>query len=397
MVKNETVCRFFLRGECREGTQCHYSHCTSPGGPEVPNDRADIASATMALPDTRALVPCKYHLLGRCSRGEECAFAHPEVADAGLGQPQPDDAGVDNEHDDFTRELSGAFARFEDGGCLSKIVLAWDFVAVRLNGLPQTACRKSVSALLQHLGLDVPERYVRLWRESGTKESNATIQVEDATLAKEFCVSLKAESNSNQEHSGLRACQMPSSAPSWSATRRVNCNKVNVSWHRFTRPVWLNFGNGDIARRVSDKFNNGTYVVHSQPIKAEQAVRSPSRGRHNPVAWTVLLKDVPVEASEDNIKGAVRAFSEKPRNVELSHRNAACDPKMVPASVRSLLEGVGTVEFDIRGQLQGKRIKAVARFAEEHDAREAVQSFHNKPQAFLNQGGQRTNKPNIGY
>eukprot|EP00915_Cephaloidophora_sp_WS-2016_P000277 GHVH01000375.1.p1 GENE.GHVH01000375.1~~GHVH01000375.1.p1 ORF type:complete len:288 (-),score=12.13 GHVH01000375.1:701-1486(-) len=57
---NVQVCRHWLKGKCRLGIDCHFSHINEP---------------------TMRLDPgiCRYYGLGHCSRGSDCAYEHLEL------------------------------------------------------------------------------------------------------------------------------------------------------------------------------------------------------------------------------------------------------------------------------------------------------------------------------
>ena len=334
--------------------------------------------------DSRSQVSCKYYLRGNCSNGTECVYAHPEKADEVFDEAQADVTNLENEEDDFSREIFGSFARFEDGGRISKLLLACEHAAVRMIGLPGNSSQASISTLLRGVGFEVNEQCIQLRSAKEAATVNAVIQIEDPSLPKEICARLTSELKSNRMYSEFGAVPIPGKPPSWSITRRVNCNKIHLSWHKLTLPAWLNFGNGDIAKRASEKFNRGAYTILGQAVSADEPRRSGFRRGHNPVAWSVTLKDVPINASANDISDAIKAEYDKPRHVELPKRHTLCNPSEIPAFVTSLLEGIGPVDFEIRPQSQGKRTKAVARFKEEADAREAARTLNDKPQDFLN-------------
>jgi IBR domain, a half RING-finger domain len=225
---------------------------------------------------------------------------------------------------------------------------------------------------------------VRISRLAEVAAAGANIKVESPSFAKEFCAKLKSDKLLATRYPSLEAFPVAPYTPSGSTSRRVSCKKVHISWHKPSHLVWLNFGKGEIARRVSDKFNKGTYRILGQTINADPPKHSPS-GRRNPVAWTVVLKDVPYNATLHDIENSIRLEHDKPRHVESTKLGNTSEPD-ITILVESLFTNVGPVKFEMNTQWQGKRFKAVARFEEEADAREAVRSLDNKRQDFLNEG-----------
>ena len=285
-------------------------------------------------------------------------------------------------------------AQFGDGGGVSKITLPGDFSTVRIQGLPLDSARTSVSALVREVGFELPPECVRvLFKPPEAATASADVKVDDPSFARRFCAKLKAETGRGTHPglNGLEALPAPTAAfLSGSTSRRVSCKKVHVSWHKPVRTVWLNFGKPERAERVSTKFNKGVYTIAGQTIGAGPPKHSPGgRCRRNPVAWTVALKGVPLSATSNDIERAISAGYDRPRHIELSESgssNKFCDLNTTSAVVKTLLTSLGSAEFETIPSLQGKRFKAIARFDEEADAREAVHTLHNKHQDFLNGG-----------
>jgi len=297
------------------------------------------------------------------------------------------------ERDDFSRHFFGAVAQYEAGSLVSKILLLWESSAVRLNGLPANSTQESVSALIRAHGFQISTGSVRVWKAAELYTWSAHVNVENAASSKDICSLLSSSS-----HPGLQAFQAPPILPTTTATRRLSCKKVALSWHKPMRLVWLNFGSEEVAWKVCNGFNEGKYMILDQTIEASTPQRSGplserSRGRgpghymashRNSVSWTVLLKNVPVAASDSQIEHSLPPHN-RPRHVELAKTNNSTDEDVITASIDSLLASVGPVVFEIIPSPQGKRVRARARFEEEGHAREAVRRLQDKPQACLSQ------------
>ncbi|KAK3703370.1 hypothetical protein LTR37_014476 [Vermiconidia calcicola] len=195
---------------------------------------------------------------------------------------------------------------------------------------------------------------------------------------------LRSRLKGNSALAGLIARAVAPKLPSWASARRISCKKVLVSWNEPVRLVWLNFGNRTIADRVSDKFNRGQYRVCGYTVKAGSPTSSGTP--RNPVAWTVLLQNVPAAADTDDIGGSMSVEYDRPRHIEMGKATGAYDVGSAPTLVESLLTRIGPVEFNMRPESHGKRFKAIAMFTHATDARAAVTSLHNQPQEFLGQG-----------
>ena len=265
-----------------------------------------------------------------------------------------------------------------------------DFSAVRINGLPLDSTKVAVTAIIQKFGFHVTSDCVRVSTQNGATSASADVRAKDPSFSRDFSAKVKSRKDSASPFPTIEVQPIPSSVPSAAAGRRVNTTKVHISWHKATRSVWLNFGNGDIAKRVGEKFNKGTYNILGQNVNAGPPKHSSSRGRQgrNPVAWSVMLQNVPYQAMKHDIANSITLEYDKPRHIELVRLDHSFDPSTVPACIGSLLDAIGPheLDLDLDAQTQGKRCKATVRFEEETDARKAVQSLHDKRQSFLNNG-----------
>ena len=287
----------------------------------------------------------------------------------------------EHEEDEVLRTISGAVVAFAEGGCVSKIALPWEFSAVMLNGISASSSKVEVSTLLRDLGYQVSSDSIQILPALGAATTRARVTVEDRDFAKAVCSRLKSTAESDQPH-GVVGSPTPPKLPGLTLTRRISCKKVLISWNKAFRLAWLNFGSSGIAQRVSDKFNEGKFQICGHVVSAGKPTGSLSS--RNPVSWTVVLKSVPSYATTSDVEDAVIATYDKPRHVELGKASNVYDVETAPALIESLLTQIGRVDFKMRDERQGKRFKAVAVFAEEIEAREAVKSLHDQPQSFLN-------------
>jgi hypothetical protein len=259
------------------------------------------------------------------------------------------------------------------------VSLPADFSLACITGLPPGTTPAATVEILRALGFDLSVNCIRILGHAALSETKATVKVEDPLFAKRLSTRLK------EQMSTLKATPIPIN------TRGTNCRKVYISWHKATRSAWVNFGNGDIANRVAQKFNEGRYKCLGQSVRSSTGRRSPSRGSrggssYNPVAWTIILSDVPGDATSKDIEEAVISLQDKPRHVELgavSYRESEAE---VSVEVRLHLEKHGPLEnFYLAPTLKGKRVKATAWFQDEADARSAC-SLNNRPLGILGDG-----------
>ncbi|KAH0497125.1 hypothetical protein TgHK011_004456 [Trichoderma gracile] len=395
-----TPCRFFQMGSCARGSSCPFSHINgisirSPSEPQkrgVQSGRAktDDHPTTTAPPES-AKPACRYFKSGSCEYGEKCLFRHAEedlvpreFAPATLAVA--DAIEDDTKKDDFSRTIGGAFVQFEAGARVSKIRLPSDFSAVRINGLPQGTSEQSVRDMLAEKGLDISVDDVYMLHMDGS--CGASVRSDDPSFSKRLC----AMFHSGYTWQGVKIYATPIAAPmpSGHSARRVDCKKVHISWHKAVRNAWLNFGNGDTARRVSDLFSKGSYRILDQKVTTKPATEaqpashsfawSPSR---NPVNWTVMLTEVPAAAERKDILQAITLERNRPRHVEVGPPTYSTDAEHASAMIRSLLTNIGPLEyFEVTLETNARRVKATARFLDEPDARRAVTELDRKELPF---------------
>ncbi|KAM5366856.1 hypothetical protein ACJZ2D_010308 [Fusarium nematophilum] len=294
---------------------------------------------------------------------------------------EPDDA----ETEDFSRTIAGAFVQFEDGGRVSKICLPSDFSAVHLSGFPHNTTPQTVHRFLAENGFDIPEKDIWVMRQDGVLSAN--VRAEDPDFSKKLCALM--QTGFTWGTSLIKATPVAARMPSGHTAGRVDCKKVHVSWHKAVRTVWLNFGNGDIAGRVSHKFATGAYTVLGQKVLASPPSQAPTSvfRPYNPLSWTVRLTDVPGSAGPSSISCAILAQGDKPRHIEIGAPGYSIDDEQAAATVRSLLTRTGPVEYwEVKLKSTGKRVKATARFLDDTGAENAVSQLNGKELPFHSDG-----------
>ena len=107
--------------------------------------------------------------------------------------------------------------------------------------------------------------------------------------------------------------------------------------------------------------------------------------RHS-VGWRVMLNDIPFISTSNDVRNSIQLKDDKPRRIEMGKFECFRAPWHTSRLVRLLFADAGSVTFEVNTQSEGKRFKAAALFEGEADARVAVQSLHDKPQEFLDEG-----------
>lgn len=264
---------------------------------------------------------------------------------------------------------------------MTKVSFPSDFSAVRISHLPQHTTASSVVDRLVSLGFSVPEDCVRISAPADNTYCSADVRVQDSQFARRLCA-LPAM----KKHDGPKAVPINAPMPQTTNYRRVDSKKVYCSWHKPTKTAWLNFGIGDIAKKVGSKFSAGIYTVLNQRVQCDRPTRGTGNRYRNPLAWTIRLSNVPVLARKEHITKDIPAAL-VPLHVELSTASYNVDLPTANTLIESLLLKAGPLErWEGSPEVFGKRFKAKARFLNDADARQAVKLFHNEPLSFYKNG-----------
>ncbi|KAK0895378.1 hypothetical protein LTS16_024371 [Friedmanniomyces endolithicus] len=243
---------------------------------------------------------------------------------------------LESEDDGFVRAINGVLVQFEDGGRVSKVSLLGEASSIRLEDLPPTSTPISVCTLLRGLGQNAHPDAVEINSTPRSSSAVAYISFEESEIASGASMELTKQFAAQLEYHNVVSRTVIPKLPAGAAVRRISCSKVLVSWYRPTRLVWLNFG----AQRVA--------------------------------GWAEIERSLIGKAS-------------RPQHIELGKGAAAFDTESAPTLVESLLTQIGSVDLKLDPRNHEKRFKAVALFANESDAREAVETLHDRPQDFLGQ------------
>lgn len=275
-----------------------------------------------------------------------------------------------------TRDILGASIRFNDFGHVLDVSFRTDFSSACLTGLDPGTTPHAVTAILRCFGFNVSAKSVRILGYPTASATKATLKVKDPLFAKALGDKLKAEVTH------LSAVAMSTDA------RQTNCRKVHVSWHKATKSVWFNFGSEDVANRVAQRFNAGRYNCLGRPVKSSSPTHSKSWKRsdsHNRVPWTIMLSDIPGEATSKDLQDAILIY-DMPRHIEMGTASYEASEAEVSVAIRSCLEEHGPLEsFYLAPSLSGKRAKATAWFQDEFDAISAC-SLNNTVLGVLGKG-----------
>ncbi|TEY35476.1 hypothetical protein BOTCAL_0590g00090 [Botryotinia calthae] len=376
------TCKFFANGYCMRGENCRYSHEETTVKPQdsVPGKRQSEATTSTSIQDARSQIPCYHYSRGNCRNGSACPFSHSAGKQKKkAAEPELDSEGK-KDYDNFTRDFGGALAKFDVGAQVSKILLPTDFSAARIDGLPLDVTAESFVSLLKKKGVQLMPECVRIRKYDDT--ASADIKVDDPTFAKGFCSKLNEKTFLKSKYPKMVAHHVSAGLQPGTNSHQIECKKIQCSWFKPSRTVSLHFGSENVAEKVFAKFNSKSYKVLGQPVKC----KPPSRrlmSRLNPLAWILILPNLPAKTKEKDITSAITLPHHMPRKIEIGEVNYDVDGEEASAIVMSLLVEVGPIEWSqISTELGGKRSKAVARYYEESDARAAVISLQEMPLPF---------------
>ncbi|KAF7894659.1 uncharacterized protein EAF01_010109 [Botrytis porri] len=375
-------CKFFASGYCMRGENCRYSHEKTTVTPQVSVSakKPSEAATSTSTQDPRSQVPCYHYSRGNCRNGSTCPFSHTAEKQKEKAAKPDLDPEENQNYDNFTREFGGASAKFDVGAQVSKISLPTDFSAARIDGLPLDVTAESFVSLLKKKGIQLLPECVRIRRYDNA--ASADVKVDDPTFAKGFCSKLNEKTFLKTKYPNMEAFHVSAGLQSGTNSHQIECKKIQCSWFKPSRTVWLHFGSESVAEKVFARFDSKSYKVLGQPVKCH----SPSRrvtSRFDPLAWTLMLTNLPAKTAEKDITSAIKLPHHMPRKIEIGEVNYDVEGEEASAIVMSLLLGVGPIEWSqISTELEGKRAKAVARYYEESDARAAVISLQDMPLPF---------------
>ncbi|KAF2459725.1 hypothetical protein BDY21DRAFT_316292 [Lineolata rhizophorae] len=392
-------CKYFrTRIGCARGTHCRYAHEESasaspfnvPTFPKPAGDRGNSnITPTSPHKDSLSKVPCVFFLRGYCRNGSACSFSHQSDQSHALSRPDTDSNYKEPTTEHCTRELCGASVTFDDGAQVSKVSFPSDFSAVRIDGLPLNSNPGFVTTTLSGLGFELPDTCVRILAHGGsTDKLSAIVQMEDPSFAANLREELERRKSRDAKYIQLEAVHIPPSVLSESAARRVDSRRVICSWRKPSRRAKIKFGNESIAKRVMGKFQDGRYKILGDKVDCDLVTRF--AGRANSVnlttVWTVVLKNLPGVTTENDIARAIQSY-DRPRDIELDNPTYSITDNQACSTIKSMFLSVGPLDlWEASADWDAQRMKAKARFQNDTDAREAAKRLNRETLPFYKFG-----------
>ena len=172
--------------------------------------------------------------------------------------------------------MCGALALFGDGAKVLKISVPSDFSVARLNNLPLGSTPSSVAQLLSQAKFIVPTTHVRIIpRGDGAPGCAATVWLEDPSFSGRLSNHLSTkEAIPRADRVTAKPINATLPQEQGENSRRVDCNKIHLSWHKPSRTVWLNFRGENDADKVKSGYICGDYKVLGQTVKCTGPTQS---------------------------------------------------------------------------------------------------------------------------
>ena len=233
--------------------------------------------------------------------------------------------------------------------------------------------------MLDDLGLKIQLECIRIIDSVEPGQTKATIRGQDPFFAGILSALL------DNQYSTLIVSSMRIN------TKQTNRRKLYLSWHKPTRNAKLSFRDHSTADRVADRFQRGIYKCFDQtlhPTRPKKALTQRDRDGFlcDDAAWSITFNDVPREATSEDIENAIDVPFDRPLLVEVGTLGFRVPDVEASVAVRSELEKYGQLQsFRLTETSQGKRVKAVAWFQEDADARSAC-ALNGQPLDVLEQG-----------
>lgn len=224
----------------------------------------------------------------------------------------------------------------------------------------------------------------------------ADVRVEDPEFAKSLVKKFHdggfKDTDGSPEDMEVFALALPVVTSAGGFSHRVNCKKVVCSWHKMTKEAVLKFSS-DVTKEVSALFSEGQYKVlgSSSTVtwKRSQGPRKSLRGglslrdgqnRSGPTPsrqWLLTLR-VPQEASSNDVLQVIPKDM-RPDSIEFTGEVGKDYMARQVSFVQRLLERCGPMEMNLTANVDGpgKRVKAMARFENEEDAKQASRKLDN--------------------
>ncbi|KAI0912961.1 hypothetical protein F4824DRAFT_439446 [Ustulina deusta] len=353
MAATSTPCIFFQQARCRNGDACRFSHASAPA-----------ASTPHPRPDPRAQVLCKFYLGGVCKQGTNCPYRHEPSGSSASAQVPPQ-----HDNDTFVRVFRGALVRYGDGACVTSLLLPSEYSSVRLDGLAADATAADVIGILEDLGHDIEVDGLRIVAvpQSSSSLCSAYISTTDLEFPKTLSASLI-----DAPYRNLKAVPVPPRLPTWASTRRARCNKLKLRWSAPRSEYCVLFATYAAALRVSGKFNGGKYKVLDTRIHCDEPVLRIDSG-----LYSVMLSGLPDPCSAEIVRVSITADYDTPFAIAVQRR-AACKRNPATAIKELLSGVGPIDFMTEPSEHNGGYWTAFAHFKQDCDAQEAARVIEKK-------------------
>ncbi|KAI0308594.1 hypothetical protein OF83DRAFT_1089701, partial [Amylostereum chailletii] len=301
-------CAHFLRGECRFGDLCRFSHVATYENVEAPGSRVSL---TPAIPKTPVFSICKFFKMGRCTRAD-CPFSHvgghpapapqndiQHVEPRKLGQqiekplpplssndspsvpaydlsPQAVENDAENGEPPIEMILLGCKVSFGAGVSVRSITTAFESKTILVKNIPHNTSQEALLGLLEKFG-----HIVTFMREP--QSDVARIEFVDSHQA---AAAVEGLVDTTSDSSGLTAQFELSVVQTGSATFRST--KVKASWYAPSILAYAHYNTFTKARDAAQRLD--AMVFEGATIRA--VCQAPTFRQTK--SFSVVIKGLPI-------------------------------------------------------------------------------------------------------
>ncbi|KAI1086271.1 hypothetical protein F5B19DRAFT_501755 [Rostrohypoxylon terebratum] len=207
--------------------------------------------------------------------------------------------------------------------------------------------------------------------------SSALVKAEDPDFGNSVIKELGSQTGSNPTL-GIQpvATQVETPVLADTNTIQIDCKKLYVSWPKPTQSVVLYYKRVESAKRVREKWDNGTYKIFKKTVPCGMVMFD--KGTMIPLkAWTIRLNGVPITATEFDVQQSIRYHPDKPDGIYMADPTYSAKTEEFSSMIRPLFTQIGVVEsWELVPDTIGDHMKASVRFRNEEDAGEAARRLN---------------------
>jgi hypothetical protein len=249
---------------------------------------------------------------------------------------------------------------FNEFGGILKITLPSDFSQVCITGFEPLTSRQAIADRLSSFDSRIDTARIRIVLSPKGKEMKVFVRMDDP----DFAISLSQKINEGGHSLNAQPVSIPKAS---------NCRKLHVSWYKSTRTVSFNCASNEAATTITRKITEAKdrRIVGDVTCSVSRRLHQTKRGTYE-TSYRMSLSGVPSKTTEPQMRSVLLSQDIQPGRLDMGTLSYRATRYGVSQSIRSLLEEYGALEsFYFNPNTSGKRLKAVALFRDEADAKSA--------------------------